>query len=935
MTSRRWILLACLAAALGFAGNGPAAPDATGGSTAIATAEEIYGSALKAYNSGDYAGAVAAFQKFESDFGKSEQGRPVVAGFQYPLAMSLLHLQKFDDALDAIKTALGATPPPGATAREDLLFYRGVCEMQGDDHEAARKTFGQFVKDFPKSRQTSEAMLLFATTFLLDDKWADAAAQFAGIRPRLDPVNRGRATVLQLYALMQEEKFDDALALVVEEFPRMDRMLQIATFQTLALQLGSEFLQKGQYRKAIAALQRVWTSERLVKYQEQRLAELEDALAAAEAQPKGDPYRKFQLKQMIAKVKREITTVEKIPNFDSALRLRLATAYQAMRRYREAALIMEDMLASMKPDPVVESASMNLIQCWSAVERWPKAIETAQTFAKKFPDSKQLPLALYLEGTAQQRAGDQVAAIATFEDLRTRFPESAFAPRALFMRGFSQLLSDRNKAAIATFEEFAKAYPKNDLADAAAYWRGMGYSLDKQFPKTREVMAEYLDQHKDGAFRGLADFRRAYAAQSMRDFSKSTVELRAYLNTYPDHESNSEALILLGDALMDQGDIDGGIAALKRIPPDDEKFFEEGWFKIGKAYQLLEQPDRMRAHYEQFVKEHSRSPRVAEAIYWIGWTYLQANAPDKARDAYWKAIDTYGADATIRSVDDLFPALQKLSASEEEKPKYLARLRDLRSAADAAKKPALAMRALWAQSLVFQRAEPDRARALLLDAATRIDPSTTNPLIMADCANALAQAGRAEDAERLWRDLVKWNPRATQRDDAFAALGLIETKRGNEAAALDYYDRFEKETLGSLLFGPVMLEKAKLLEARGDDKAARRALEALLANRLSAGPQKAEALYRIGHTYMREKKYALAVPYFQRIYIMHGRWRDWVAKAYLSSGEAFENLKDLASARRTYEEMSKIEELQSLPESTQARARLQALGPAPAAPAKS
>jgi tetratricopeptide (TPR) repeat protein len=201
---------------------------------------------------------------------------------------------------------------------------------------------------------------------------------------------------------------------------------------------------------------------------------------------------------------------------------------------------------------------------------------------------------------------------------------------------------------------------------------------------------------------------------------------------------------------------------------------------------------------------------------------------------------------------------------------------------------------------------------------------------MADCANALVQADRMVDAEQMWRDLIKWNPRATQRDDAFAALGLIETKRGNEAAALAYYDRFEKETLGSLLFGPVMLEKAKLLEARGDREGARRALEALLANRTSSGPLKAEALYRIGTGYMKEKKYALAVPYFQRIYIMHGRWVDWVAKAYLSSGEAFEELKDVAAARRTYEEMAKIEELQSRPEFVKAKARLEALGPAPA-----
>jgi TolA-binding protein len=918
------LALTTVAFATAFAPLRAQTPAAPGGEM---TADELYLKSINDYNAGKYAEAVAGFKKFLANFGKSEQGQKQYAFMRYPLAMSLLHLQKFDDALEAIDDCLKSPPAPTAAQKEDLLFYKSVCQMQGDDDQkVARESLQQFLKEFPKSHQAPEAMLLFGTSFLMEEKYAEAVTQFAAIKPLLDPVNRGRATVLQLYALMEQQKFDDALALVIEEYPRMNEMLQIATFQTLALQLGSEFLEKGEYRKAIAALQRVWNSDRLTKYQEKRLGELEDALAASEAQPKSDPYRKFQLKQMISKVKREIANLEKIPNFDSALRLRLATAYQAMHRYREAALIMEAMLNDMPTDSVVESASVGLVQCWSAIERWPKAIEASDTFIEKFPESKQLPMIMYLKGIAQQRLNQQDAAIATFEGILKQFPKSNFAERAMFMKGFSQLLADRNKDAIVTFEEFPKEYPKADLTEAAAYWRGMAYSLDKQYPKSRDVFDEYLNRYKSGTYEGLAVFRKAYAAQSMRDYQTSIRELQAYLKKYPGHESNDEALVLLGDALMDQGQIEPGIAAFKRIDPNDAKFFEEGWFKVGKAYRMLEEPAKMRAHFEQFVKEHSRSPRVAEAIYWIGWTYLQDKDVDKARQAYWDAIAQYGNDATIRSVDDLFPALQKLYPGEEEQPKYLAKLRDIRESADAGKQTTMAMRALWAQALFYKKSDPDRARDFLLDAASRADVSMTNPLLLADFARAYEQAGRTEDAGKMWRDLVKWNPRAVQKDEAFAALGMIEAKRGNEKAALEYFDRFEKETFGSLIFGKVMLAKAGILVERGDPAAARKTYEALLASTYPTGPEKAEALYHIGDLYMKEKKYALAIPYFQRIYVLHTRWKDWVAKAYLSSGEAFEELKDITAARKTYQEMSGIEELQSMPEFTKARERLQALG---------
>jgi tetratricopeptide (TPR) repeat protein len=178
---------------------------------------------------------------------------------------------------------------------------------------------------------------------------------------------------------------------------------------------------------------------------------------------------------------------------------------------------------------------------------------------------------------------------------------------------------------------------------------------------------------------------------------------------------------------------------------------------------------------------------------------------------------------------------------------------------------------------------------------------------------------------------VKWNPRAAQKDRALAALGRIEMRRGNANAALEHFDRFEREVLGSRLFGEVMLARAELLQIGGRLTEARRALEGLLAHAL--GQEKAKALYLIGEIYMNEAKPDLAIPYFQRLYVMHGRWRDWVAKAYYRSGEAFEKLDDHLSTRRTYQELAEREDLARFEEARKTRGRLDLLGgPLPAEP---
>jgi predicted Zn-dependent protease len=131
----------------------------------------------------------------------------------------------------------------------------------------------------------------------------------------------------------------------------------------------------------------------------------------------------------------------------------------------------------------------------------------------------------------------------------------------------------------------------------------------------------------------------------------------------------------------------------------------------------------------------------------------------------------------IRSVDDLFPALSKLYKGDDEQAEFSARLGDLCVEAERTGNRTLATRALWAQAAVLKSKEPDRARKELVEVSERVNVQTDNPLLLADCADALLAAGKQTEAEKMFRDLVKWNPRAPQKDRALAALGRIEMQR--------------------------------------------------------------------------------------------------------------------------------------------------------------
>lgn len=902
------------------------------------TAQEYYADAERLFVDGKYREAADLYKQLLTDFGQSKEAAEAIRNIRCRHAMCYVHMKKFGDAIEPIQIALQQQPPFQTSEIQELQFWLGVANLEEKNFTEAREALEKFLALFPPGAERNpayiqqyrsamkipEARILIGSAWLLDEKYKEAAAYYESIKAGMIPENRSRAVILQLYSLLEDDQNEAAMKVIEEEFLRMGDLIQLVTFQSLTLELGNRWLEAGEYRKAITCLQRVWPSDRLLKHQQARLEDLHRRLQAAEATPKGDPYTKFLLAQLIQKVKREVENFQKIESFDAALRLRLATAYQAMKRYREAALILEDMLERMPPDKIVERASANLVQAWFEAERWPKVAEAAKAFAAKFPDSSSLPMVEYLAGIAAQKDLRFDESIATFDQIQKG--DSDFAPRALFMKGFTLLLAEKNQEAIEAFEKFRKKYPSHELGEAAAYWRGMGYSLDKQFEKSRDAMDDCLKKFKDGQYAGNAVFRKAYCAQQLEDYKTSIKELRAFMRAYPGHEETGEARILLGDALMNEGGMEEGIAVFRGIAKSDTRFHEEGVFKVGKALKLMEEYDRYLDLMRDFQKESPRSPRVAEAIFNIGWVYRQKEKPEKARDVYWDAIREYGDDPSIRSVEDLFPGLSRLYKGGEGPAQYQALLRDLQQDAEKSGKKTLTMRALWAQAATRKKSDPEASRKLLCEASKLANVQTTNPQLLADFAEALLASGQEKEGEQMSLDLVKWNPRAPQKDRALANLGFLEMKRGHERTALEKFDRFEKETLGSPVFGRVLLAKAGLLQKRGDKAKALDALEAVLANKYSTGSEKAEALYRIGEIHMADGKPELAVPYFQRIYVMHGRWGEWVAKAYFRSGEAFEKLKDTPSARKTYQELAAKDDLASFPESQLAKDRLQALG---------
>jgi len=96
-----------------------------------------------------------------------------------------------------------------------------------------------------------------------------------------------------------------------------------------------------------------------------------------------------------------------------------------------------------------------------------KADEGFSAFAKKYPTSPYLPLALFWSGNSKYANKDYKGAIAQLQDLIKRYPTHPRIPGAMLTLGNAQLESGNKVTAKKTFSEIVSKYPDTETAKEA------------------------------------------------------------------------------------------------------------------------------------------------------------------------------------------------------------------------------------------------------------------------------------------------------------------------------------------------------------------------------------------------------------------------------------------------------------------------------------
>ncbi|MEM7384928.1 MAG: tetratricopeptide repeat protein [Verrucomicrobiota bacterium] len=852
------------------------------------TPEELWNDGRKAFATGQFKRAELCFDELVGGYGQVEELGALLAEVVPWRGLAKACRKKFREAEPLLEQGLERNGLP-ERVKQEMRFWLAVCCLDQKRFARGREVLAAYGRSpgGGEDPRREEALLLYGSLFLLDGQVDEGIAFLEKQRASWKSGGaemRCRSSLLILKALTGSDQWDRALALVREEYPHLDSYAQVVSFQTLGLDLGARLLRAKRYREAIVALQRIAPRERLLTLQTRRLADLKEEVKAASAR-EGGAGRAFRLEGIIRREERELARFREIDDWDLAVRLRLARAYQGLGRLFEAGLVLEAILMEEPGEnrALLEAAGLGLVQCWSRLKRWDRVASAADRYDRLFgkEDSKRAALVLFLKAESFRERSLWSDARSLYESLEKGFPDSPLQSKARLLRAICLLSEERFDESIGLLGEIEKGFPReSEVLDSVAYWRAMAFSFGGNHLESLKASQDYQNRFPKGKYAEDAAFREAFSAHALADYSLGIALFEAFIKTHGKGRYRDEALLLTGDAHLARGDLDEGMASYARISEGSVRFFEDGWFKTGKALRLSDQVEAMRGHFTEFVEERPGSGRLAEAAYWVGWSHEQTGDRERARRLYRQLIDEHGDDPEQRSVEELLLALGRLHPGEEREV-FIQRFRaDWRRKQKGRKsgEGALEVRMLWAFSQLG--GEASKRQDWLLDAARLVDSRIHGPLIAADCAEARLASGHDQLAEKLFLNLRRWHPAAVEMDRVYFGLATIAHRRERDKEAIGLIDRLRRRAVGSPLMGKGLLLQAACEENQGEPLAARKTLRSLLEAEWSGSRDRAEALVRLGRLWAQGGDDRKAAACLERVYVAYGRHRDLVEMAY-------------------------------------------------------
>ena len=749
---------------------------------------------------------------------------------RYALAVSRYRLREYDKAVEQLRQVIADNK---FEQRDEALAVLGHCELSQKHYDQAVGAFDELLTRYPTSKQAELAHLNRAQVQYLAGKFADAAK---GCQAYLDafPGGTSRAEALYFLGLSQHALKQDDLA--VQTLGQLTQKFPDSPHQVDALLVTGQALEAlGKIEPAIEAYQQMVTlapetrkpdahySLGLALYRAGKYNESAHELSTVATEFAASTYaRPAKLQLGLAQLGANKTsearqTLEAVSRDDSGrsneARYWLAQCDIADKHFDQARATLEELLGVQPPPANIAQIALDHAVCAMELAHFQQAADDLAQFRQQYAQSPQAGEATYRE---------------------------AFCLHKLNKYDASHDLC-RQAAGLKLTPEIASANSELDAENL--------FLLNK-YPEAQKQFAALVDATRDDARRLRFTFRLGQCEYFAGNYPRAVkiLQLLASDPKVQNSEELNQALLLLGDALLQQKKDAEAIAPLQQFLRNARTERPQAYYKLGVAQLHTNDRAGARDSFAQAAQGSDDSPWAQRAWFERGQLDLKEKKFDEASDAFRRAF------ASKTSPDVAAPAGYQLGWAEFEAKHYPQAAAAWKEMAGNYPKDKLAADAEFQQGVALREAKQLSEAADAFGAYASAHPDGQYFVKARQLAAAcLKDQGKNAEAARMLAELSSV-AKGAGADAVLYDLAWAQRDAKDPSSAEAAYRRLIQEHPDSKLAPAARTELAELLSDQKKYDEAAQLLEQVVNDKSADSKVLAAAEYRLGWCYEKLNK---------------------------------------------------------------------------------
>ncbi len=493
-------------------------------------------------------------------------------------------------------------------------------------------------------------------------------------------------------------------------------------------------------------------------------------------------------------------------------------------------------------------------------------------------------------------------AIETYSSLNDIYPNSKRRQEALYGLGWSYFRMKQFTNSSQNFDRLIREFPNTKYATEVLTRQGDGYFYIKNYGKAADAYKKAAFSDPTSEEGQYASYQLSYSLYKLGRYEQAISSLLDFVRKYSDSKLAPYSLYLIGWIRFQQKNYNEAIDDFQYLV---QAFPQSGLlarvhYAIADCYYNQEKYEEAMNKYKFVVLGYPSNPLAPEAMKSVQQCLLLLGREEEAAaildtfivsntntpyvtDFKWKRIDMFYSGGKYT---DAVNAIQSVISENPKSPK-------------------IPEAVYWMAKSYANMGENEKAIGTFNRIRKEYPDSEYASLAMLEEGLLYKKMANMVSSDSVLVRLQELYPQSEHAAQAGFERAIMKYNTGDTASSIAIY-RTVADSFPANKFG----EQSRYRLARyylsiEFNDSARAELKFLAESEFNPGLA-AEALYRIGQTYLRDEDYEMAMESFLKVRDNYSGYEDWFSLSLLALGEAYEHQEEWLKAREVYQSMQAL-----------------------------